>query len=157
MRSLAKWALLSMFVIIAGAGCASTSLSRSAMSPMPAAVSPSVGIASYYGRQYQGRKTASGEIYNMHALTAAHRTLPFGTELKVTNLANNKAVLVRVNDRGPFVHDRIVDLSYEAARQLGILVNGIGTVRLEAMETLSSTRRTSDLSPPEMAAKQAEP
>jgi rare lipoprotein A len=88
------------------------------------------GIASYYGREDNGKPTASGEIYDMNGITAAHRTLPFGTMLEVTNLENGKKVLVRVNDRGPFVGGRIIDLSVGAARRLGMLDNGTALVEI---------------------------
>ena len=92
-----------------------------------------VGIASWYGPRFQGRATANGETFNMHELTCAHRTLPLGTWLRVTNLRNRKSVLVRVNDRGPMVDGRIVDLSYAAAKAVGI--DGLGKVRLEKVST----------------------
>lgn len=88
-----------------------------------------IGKASWYGGQFQGRKTATGELYDMNQLTCAHRTLPLGTWLKVTNLHNKKVVYVRVSDRGPFPEDRIIDLSYAAAQAVGI--SGLGQVRLE--------------------------
>ena len=91
------------------------------------------GVASWYGIPYHGRPAADGEIYNMETLVAAHRVLPFNTWLKVTNLANNKAVDVRVIDRGPFVNNRIIDLSKAAARQIGLLGPGIGEVRLQVI------------------------
>ncbi len=87
------------------------------------------GTASWYGGKFQGRKTANGETYNMNALTCAHRDLPLGTWLRVTNLRNRRSVVVRVNDRGPFVDNRIVDLSYAAARIVGI--GGVSKVKLE--------------------------
>jgi rare lipoprotein A len=105
-----------------------------------------VGNASYYGKQYHGRKTASGERFNMRELTAAHRTLPFGTNVKVTNLANDRSVVVRVNDRGPFKRDRILDVSLEAARRLQMVGAGIARVRIEPLNQ-SDTRRT-DATPP---------
>jgi rare lipoprotein A len=89
------------------------------------------GIASWYGVPYHGRQAADGEIYDMETLVAAHRVMPFNTWLKITNLANNKTVNVRVIDRGPFVEGRIIDLSKAAARQIGLLGPGIGQVRLE--------------------------
>jgi rare lipoprotein A len=89
------------------------------------------GIASWYGPGFHGRKTASGERFNQRDLTCAHRTLPFGTRLKVTNLANGESLIVTVNDRGPYVGKRIVDLSREAARRLDILGTGTAHVRLE--------------------------
>lgn len=87
------------------------------------------GIASWYGADFHGKKTSTGEIYNMHDMTAAHKTLPLGTRVKVFNLENNKETEVRVNDRGPFVHGRIIDLSYEAARRIGVV--GPGTAQVE--------------------------
>jgi rare lipoprotein A len=91
------------------------------------------GIASWYGIPYHGRRAADGEIYDMETLVAAHRLLPFNTWLKVTNLANNKSVNVRIIDRGPFVEGRILDLSKAAARQIDLLGPGIGQVRLEVI------------------------
>ncbi len=91
------------------------------------------GIASWYGPDFDGNKTSSGEAYNMHDFTAAHRTLPMNTILKVTNLNNGKSVVVRVNDRGPFVKDRIIDLSYGAAKKLGMLDTGTAPVEIEVL------------------------
>jgi len=92
-----------------------------------------VGIASYYGREFHGKRTASGEIYNMRKYTAAHRTLPFGSIVRVTNLSNGRSIKVRINDRGPFVKSRIIDLSYGAARKLGIIESGIAKVRIDVL------------------------
>ncbi len=92
-----------------------------------------IGYASWYGTKFQGRLTADGEIYNMYALTAAHRTLPFGTLVKVTNLSNGRSVVVRINDRGPFVAGRIIDLSKAAAEIIGM--PGIAEVRLQILGT----------------------
>jgi len=92
------------------------------------------GEASYYAHKFHGRKTANGEVYNMYGFTAAHRTLPFGTVLRVTNLANRKTVVVRINDRGPWVDERIIDLSYGAAKTLDMLNSGITQVRLEKLD-----------------------
>jgi rare lipoprotein A len=91
------------------------------------------GMASYYGAAFAGRPTASGERFNPSALTAAHRTLPFGTRIKVTNPRNGRSVIVRVNDRGPFHGGRVIDLSQEAARQIGLVSQGSGVVRLAAL------------------------
>ena len=91
------------------------------------------GVASWYGIPYNGRPAADGEIYNMETLVAAHRTMPFNTWLRVTNLANGESVDVRVIDRGPFVHGRIIDLSKAAARQIGLLGPGVGRVRIEVV------------------------
>ena len=91
------------------------------------------GLASWYGPGFHGRRTASGEIYNMYAFTAAHRTLPLGTYVLVTNLKNGRRVVVRINDRGPFVPGRIIDLSYAAARALGMIRDGVVPVRLTVL------------------------
>jgi rare lipoprotein A len=92
-----------------------------------------VGDASWYGKRHHGKRTASGELYNEYAMTAAHRTLPFGTRLSVTNLENRRSVIVRVNDRGPYVDGRIIDLSLAAARALGIADEGVARVRLQPL------------------------
>jgi len=91
------------------------------------------GTASWYGPDFHGKLTSCGEIYNMNALTAAHKILPMGTELRVTNLRNHRSLIVRVNDRGPFVKSRIIDLSYAAAQQLDIVASGTAPVRIEAI------------------------
>ena len=91
------------------------------------------GRASYYAAKFHGRRTASGERYNSKLMTAAHQTLPFGTQIKVTNLRNMKSVVVRVNDRGPHVHGRIVDLSRTAAQLLDITLTGVALVKLEIL------------------------
>ena len=91
------------------------------------------GWASWYGPGFHGRKTASGERYNMYAFTAAHKTLPLGTYVLVTNLENGRKTIVRINDRGPFVKGRIIDLSYAAARALGMVKKGTARVRIEAL------------------------
>jgi rare lipoprotein A len=90
-----------------------------------------IGRASWYGTFFQGRSTASGESFDMNGLTCAHRSLPLGSLIRVTNLRNHKTVVVRVNDRGPVPVDRVVDLSYAAARSLGFTNNGIAPVRLD--------------------------
>jgi rare lipoprotein A len=94
------------------------------------------GIASYYGGKFHGRKTASGEIYHKDSLTAAHKILPFGTVLKVTNLKRNTSVIVRVTDRLPMSSKRQIDLSVAAARQLEMLRDGVGNVKIEAIDLL---------------------
>ena len=89
------------------------------------------GLASWYGRQFHGRKTASGDTFDMNGLTAAHRSLPLNCYVKVTNKTNGKSVVVKVNDRGPFHGNRVMDLSYGAAKQLGITNKGVGNVSIE--------------------------
>lgn len=91
------------------------------------------GMASWYGDDFHGKRTSNGEIYNMYALTAAHKILPMNTMVKVTNLLNNRSLIVRINDRGPFVKSRIIDLSYKAASRLGIAGRGTAPVRLEVV------------------------
>ena len=91
------------------------------------------GTASYYSDKLHGRRTSSGEVYHRDSLTCAHRTFPFGTLLQVTNPANGRVVVVKVNDRGPYVRGRIIDLSWGAARDLGILSQGIATVTVEPL------------------------
>ena len=91
------------------------------------------GIASWYGPGFAGHKTANGERYKPSGMTAAHRTLPFGTSVKVTNLDNNKSVVVRINDRGPYVGDRIIDLSKAAAGKIGLIATGTAKVKVVAL------------------------
>jgi len=91
------------------------------------------GRASYYGRRFHGRPTASGEAFDMHAMTAAHRTLPFGSLVRVTNVANGRSVVVRINDRGPFHGNRVIDVSRAAATELGLIAPGSGEVDLELL------------------------
>ncbi len=91
------------------------------------------GLSSWYGKRFHGKQTASGEAFDMHALTAAHRTLPFQTWVRVTNLANGKEVIVRINDRGPRLHSRIIDLSQGAARALGFSKKGVARVEVEVL------------------------
>ena len=89
------------------------------------------GKASYYADKFEGRKTASGEIFHQSKMTAAHRTLPFGTKVKVINLANGRAVNVKINDRGPFAEGRVIDLSRKAASKLGIITTGVAPVEIK--------------------------
>lgn len=107
-------------------------LASCARPPVPTLTlgSTEVGLASWYGPAFHGRRTASGEVYDMQQLTAAHRDLPLGTWIMVTNLDNGRSVEVRINDRGPFVPDRIVDVSYGAGRLLGMIGPGVVPVRV---------------------------
>lgn len=97
----------------------------------------SEGKASYYANQFHGRKTANGETFNMNEMTAAHRTLPFGTWVRVTNMRNGKDVIVRINDRGPFIKGRVIDLSKQAAKEIGLMKAGTANVRVEAIDPSS--------------------
>lgn len=121
-RLLGACALLSLL-----AGCASTDV-----------IDPrgydKTGVASYYGAKHQGKRTASGERFNANSLTAAHRQLPFGTRVKVTNLNNDKSCVVRINDRGPHTRGRLIDLSREAAQRLGMLGSGTARVRVQSLD-----------------------
>lgn len=101
----------------------------------PATRSLGTGVASYYAAKFQGRRTASGEAFDNGALTAAHRSLPFGTMVRVTNVRTGQSVIVRINDRGPFTKGRLIDLSRAAAEQVGIVRAGHGTVELEVIES----------------------
>lgn len=116
--------------VVLAALLAATSCSRL---PLNSRGGVETGIASWYGREFHGRPTSSREVFDMNDMTAAHRTLPFGTNVMVTNLGNDRSVVVRINDRGPFVRGRIIDLSYAAARILGIVGPGTARVRLEAL------------------------
>lgn len=128
-------------VMIAGSiGCASSPRFRADGGSSGRASPPSPtgfvqeGIASFYGEEFNGRSTSNGEVFDMFKFTAAHRTLPFGTKLRVKNLENGKEVIVRINDRGPFKLDRIIDLSYAAAKQLEMIIAGTARVKLEVVE-----------------------
>jgi len=98
------------------------------------------GKASWYGKKFHGRKTANGEIYNMYAMTAAHKTLPLGTYVSVRNLNNDRKIEVRINDRGPFVRGRIIDLSYTGAKKLGVVGPGTAPVEVVALGAVSKTK-----------------
>ena len=91
------------------------------------------GIASWYGKKFHGQRTSSGEVYDMYGMTAAHPTLPIPSYVRVTNVANQKSVVVRINDRGPFLHERVIDLSYVAAHKLDIIGSGSGEVEVESL------------------------
>ncbi len=93
-----------------------------------------LGKASYYAHKFQGRKTASGEIYDKNKFTAAHKDFSFGTKVKVTSLSNDKTVVVRINDRGPFAKNRIIDISYAAAKEIGMIKKGIIDVKIEVID-----------------------
>ncbi|MDJ1184376.1 septal ring lytic transglycosylase RlpA family protein [Roseofilum casamattae] len=109
--------------------------SSSSSSPeQPAAVKAISGWASWYGPGFHGNLTANGEIYDQYALTAAHRTLPFGTKVRVTNMDNGRVIVLRINDRGPYVRNRVIDLSKAAAQHLGLMQSGVAPVRVEILK-----------------------
>src|SRR5262245_49722597 len=124
-----RQALALAIAAVLASGC--SLLRREAPSPSPGG---QVGLASWYGGSLNGRRTASGERFDQEALTCAHRSLPIGTRVRVTNLENGRSVVVTVTDRGPFVRGRIIDLSRGAARRLGLLHAGTARVRVEPIE-----------------------
>ena len=101
--------------------------------PVPSVVRVMTGEASWYGPGFYGNRTASGEIYRPGTMTAAHRTLPFGTKVRVTNLWNGRSAVIRINDRGPFIDHRVIDLGHGAASELGLTASGIAQVKLEVL------------------------
>jgi rare lipoprotein A len=115
---------------LVAAGCAT----GRPTAPAPPSSGAMTGQASWYGEAHDGKKTSNGEVYDRTQLTAAHRTLPMGTRVRVTNVENGRSVVVRINDRGPFKPGRIIDLSQAAAREIGALGDGLFTVRLEVLE-----------------------
>jgi rare lipoprotein A len=129
-RFLLKWNLLIFCLCTAAMG---SRCSYPGMTARPRSERVLYGKASYYGAEFHGKKTASGEGYDMNRLTAAHQTLPFGTVCRVTNLKNGKNVVVRINDRGPFIRGRILDLSYRAADVLEGVRTGVMDVKIEIL------------------------
>ena len=113
------------------AGCGRTPPPKP--SAAPSTRYAATGVASYYGAKFHGRKTASGERFDMHAMSAAHRNLPFGSRVRVTHLRNGRSIIVRINDRGPFVKGRIIDLSYAAAKKLNMVGDGLAKVRIQLL------------------------
>jgi rare lipoprotein A len=126
-------ALALSLVIFVLSGCAKKHRVTAASAPAPQIHSEETGLASWYGHPYHGRAASNGEIYDMEKLTAAHRTLPFGTWVHVTNLANSKSVDVRIIDRGPFVNGRVIDLSHAAAQAIDLIGPGVAEVRLDIL------------------------
>jgi len=124
--------LLLFFLLLSFLACAPKKVHYPPYEPGKEIRYRETGIASWYGEDFHGRKTANGEVYNMHAMTAAHRTLPFNIRVRVTNLDNGQKTEVRVNDRGPFIPGRIIDLSRSGAKELGMLSPGTARVLVEA-------------------------
>ncbi|MGH7324559.1 MAG: septal ring lytic transglycosylase RlpA family protein [Candidatus Rokuibacteriota bacterium] len=121
------------FLVTVGCATPADIIRRSPPIPPPILGAEATGRASWYGVPYHGRRTSSGEVYDMHQLTAAHRTLPLGTRVLVIHLENGRAVEVRINDRGPLKLERIIDLSYAAAQRLGAVEAGVVRVRLRVV------------------------
>ena len=116
-------------------GCSVSPRFRTEPIPIEGKVlSTEIGIASYYGKEFHGKKTASGEIFDMHKFSAAHKDYPLGTIIRVTNLNNGKSLVLKINDRGPFVKGRIIDLSYAAANELDFVLEGTTTVKIEVLK-----------------------
>ena len=124
-----KFLMVPLIAILA-AGCAGTLPEPGDLDDRPR----ETGVASYYAKKFEGRRTASGDRYDGDRLTAAHRTLPFGTRVRVTNLANDASVVVTVNDRGPFRRNRVIDVSRRAARALGFIADGTTVVAIEVVD-----------------------
>lgn len=145
-------AVLATLIGVTGtpAGNAEQSVNLKQIPPQPEHHWYQIGRASWYGKLFQGKETASGEDYNMNAMTCAHRSLPLGSLVKVTNLRNHKSVILRVNDRGPVPRSRIIDLSYAAARFLGFNKKGTAPVRVDL---ISSTSQLAQMSFPALAAR----
>lgn len=131
-RSGAALLLACMLALVSGCSLATRPVPPA---PFPERGQNETGIASWYGPGFHGRTTANGETYDMEAMTAAHLTLAFGTVVRVDNLDNGRSIRVRINDRGPYVDGRIIDLSRRAARELGMLEAGIARVRVTVVET----------------------
>ncbi len=130
-----------LLLMLVWAGCVSSprfTASKENVSA-PDVVQGEEGMASYYADEFNGRQTSSGETYDMNKATAAHRTLPFNTQVRVTNLVNGKSTIVRINDRGPFKDDRIIDLSYAAAKELELVGSGTTKVRLDVIQLGDTT------------------
>jgi rare lipoprotein A len=138
MRRSLTFCALSITLAFAAIPLAQPALATTAKE-LPAATSQT-GKVSYYGRKFSGRKTASGEVFDANAMTMAHRTLPFGTLVRVTNLRNKRSALLRVNDRGPFVRSRVADVSLAAAKQLRMVHAGVIRARIEVIDSEAESR-----------------
>jgi rare lipoprotein A len=126
-----------LLVMLHGVGCATSSSGRADGGWAGASQQ---GLASYYADKYHGRKTANSETFDVNAMTAAHRTLPFNTRVRVTNLKNDRSVVVRINDRGPFIEGRVIDLAPAAARKIDMIRDGVVPVKLEILGSASAAR-----------------
>jgi rare lipoprotein A len=120
--------------MLLGMACVSFPLYKSNTLPVYKTSDVLYGQASYYAKEFQGKTTANGEKFDMYKLTAANRTLPFGTKVRVTNLANGEQVMVTINDRGPYKKERLIDLSFAAAREIGLIETGTAKVKVEVVE-----------------------
>jgi len=132
-----KLAASALAILLGTAAIGRVQAEHAPMSPgvatLAAAVAAAAAASSWYGKRFQGRPTASGTPFDMYAMTAAHRTLPVGSKIRVTNRSSGKAVLLTVNDRGPFIDGRVLDISFAAARELGFVKKGLAKVRVETL------------------------
>ena len=139
-----------LLCIVAMSPCAAQPATASAaatVEPTAPASPGQTGIASWYGGRFHGRRTASGEIYDMHEMTAAHRTLPLGSVVEITNLDNGRSTVARINDRGPFIRNRIVDCSHAVAKSLGFTADGLAPVRVRVLASTRPRRANEDTAP----------
>ena len=131
------YSIVFVIITISMIGCVASPRFTSAKTDHPTENSYAMteeGVASYYAEEFNGRKTSNGETYDMNGMTAAHRTIPFNSRVRVTNTATGKSIVVRINDRGPFKDNRIIDLSLAAAKELELIGSGTAGVRLEVLE-----------------------
>jgi rare lipoprotein A len=129
-----KIMILALAGLLALAACVPFPLYKDNDLPVAYLHDTQYGYASFYGQEFQGKQTANGERFDMYKLTAANRTLPFGTKVRVTNLQNGQQVVVIINDRGPFKKERMIDLSFAAAREIGLVGAGTAKVKMEVIE-----------------------
>ncbi len=142
-----RWGVVALVLV---AGCGLFRRGPEKLDAVPGATQS--GVASWYGPGFHGRQTANGEIYDQYGLTAAHRTLPLGTWVRVTDVASERAVVVRVNDRGPYVDDRVIDLSLAAAQRIDLVRAGIAPVRIEVLAGPTRQPSLAIAAPPPVAA-----
>lgn len=133
MKKLAMGLAVAAFIALSAQSEARTPASVKSDAPFVPQARFELGIASWYGEQFHGNTTANGEVFDMNGLTSAHRELPLGTRIRVTNLRNNRSLILRVNDRGPFITGRTLDVSMEAAKRLGFLGSGLALVQVEVV------------------------
>ncbi len=145
-----RWGVVALVLV---AGCGLFRRGPEKLDAVPGATQS--GVASWYGPGFHGRQTANGEIYDQYGLTAAHRTLPLGTWVRVTDVASERAVVVRVNDRGPYVDDRVIDLSLAAAQRIDLVRAGIAPVRIEVLAGPTRQPSLAIAAPPPVAASAA--
>jgi rare lipoprotein A len=152
MRKLALGWMVTFLVSVSTPTEARIPASDANQDPASSLAKGELGIASWYGEEFQGNETASGEAFDMNGLTAAHRDLPLGTLVKVTNMGNNRSLALRVNDRGPFIPGRFLDVSMAAAKRLGFLGSGLALVQVEVISYPKGYTSEGAWRPPQAAA-----